>query len=128
MTKFIETFKAKAHSKNLTAADMIALCIYKTINAKSEDKATILTHFLKKSFTPGKICAHRQYPYQSISLAMYYLNGQLRTGKRWSSEGWFETNGKLLGQEINDLLTVEEEQSFRNLASMIFDQAFVKAL
>lgn len=128
MTNFIDTFKAKAHSKTLTAADMIALCIYKTVKAKSEDKTTILTHFLKKSFTAGKVRPDRQYPYWAITNAMYYLNGQLRCGKRWSPEGWYETNGKLLGIEITDILTPEEETVFRELASMVFDPAFVKAL
>jgi hypothetical protein len=128
MKNFINTFKAKAHSKELTCADMIALCIYRTMKAKSEDKAIILTHFLKKTFTAGKVCAHRQYPYQSITTGMYYLNGQLRPRKRWSPEGWYETNGELLGEKITDLLTAEEEQVFRELASMVYNQAFVKAL
>lgn len=116
---FITTFKAKAHSKTLTAADMIALCIYKTVKAKSEDKSTILTHFLKKAFTPGKVRPDRQYPYQAITNAMYYFNGQLRAGKRWGQDGWYETEGKLLGEEITDLLTPEEITLFRELASSI---------
>jgi hypothetical protein len=128
MTNFTNTFKAKAHSKSLTSSDMLALCIYRTVKAKSEDKTAILTHFLKKSFTAGKVCAHRQYPYQSITLAMYYLNGQLRTGKRWSPDGWYETNGKILGEEITDLLTEEEEKAFREVATIVFDSNFVKAL
>lgn len=116
---FITTFKAKAYSKTLTAADMIALCIYKTVKAKSEDKSTILTHFLKKAFTPGKVRPDRQYPYQAITNAMYYFNGQLRAGKRWGADGWYETEGKLLGEEITDLLTPEEITLFRELASSI---------
>ena len=128
MTNFITTFKAKANSKSITAADMVALCIYKTIKAKSEDKTTILTHFLKKSFTAGKVRPDRQYPYQAITNTMYYFNGQLRAGKRWSPEGWYETNGKLLGEEITNLLSSEEELAFRELASMVFDPVYVKAL
>ncbi len=127
MTNFIDTFKAKAHSKTLTAADMIALCIYKTVKAKSEDKTTILTHFLKKSFTAGKVRPDRQYPYQAITNAMYYFNGQIRSGKRWGPDGWIETAGKLLGEEITDMLTEEELLTFRELATTI-DPAFVKAL
>jgi hypothetical protein len=127
MTNFITTFKAKAHSKNLTAVDMIALCIYKTIKAKSEDKATILTHFLKKSFTPGKVRPDRQYPYQAITNAMYYFNGQLRAGKKWGAKGWYETEGQLLGKEITDLLSPEEITLFRELASSI-EPGYVKAL
>lgn len=116
MTTFIETFKAKAHSKTLTVQDMIALCIYKTVKAKSEDKPTILTHFLKKAFTAGKVCAHRQYPYQTITNAMYYFNGQLRAGKRWGADGWYETNGLVLGVDITEILTEEEIVAFRELA------------
>ncbi len=59
---------------------------------------------------------------------MYYLNGQLRTGKRWSPDGWYETNGKILGEEITDLLTEEEEKAFREVATIVFDSNFVKAL
>ena len=119
MTNFITTFKAKARSKSLTAADMIALCIYKTVKAKSEDKAEILKFFLKKAFTAGHIRPDRLYPYQAITNAMYYFNGQLRAGKRWGENGWVETNGKLLGEEITDLLTEEEIVLFRELASSI---------
>ena len=119
MTKFIDTFKAKAHSKNLTAADMIALCIYKTVKAKSEDKAEILTYFLKKSFTAGHIRPDRLYPYQAITNAMYDLNNQLRVGKRWTENGWIESNGFLLSEKITDLLTEEEIVKFRELAISI---------
>lgn len=128
MTKFIETFKAKANSKTLTAADMIALCIYKTVKAKSEDKPIILKHFLKKSFTAGKIRPDRQYPYQAITNAMYYFNRQLRAGKRWGENGWYETNGYVLGVDIKNILADEEEISFRELAAVVFDPTFVKAL
>lgn len=119
MTKFIETFKAKAHSKNLTAADMIALCIYKTITAKSEGKATILKHFLRKTFTAGSIRPDRQYPYQAITNAMYYFNGRLRAGKKWTANGWIESNGEILGVDITTLLTEEEIVLLRELASSI---------
>ena len=119
MTNFITTFKGKAHNKNLTAADMLALCIYKTINAKSEDKATILTHFLKKTFTPGSVRSDRPYPYHAISNAVYYLNGHLRAGKRWGDNGWYETNGKLLGEEVTDLLAEEKIVLFRELTGSI---------
>jgi hypothetical protein len=119
MTKFITTFKAKAHSKTLTAADMIALCVYKTVKAKSEDKATILTYFLKKSFSPGKIRPDRQYPYQAITNSMYYFNGQLRAGKKWTANGWIESNGEILGVDITTLLTEEEVVQFREIASSI---------
>lgn len=127
MTNFIETFKAKAHSKTLTCADMIALCIYRTIKAKSEDKVTILKHFLKKSFTAGKVCAHRRYPYQTITNTMYGFNGQLRAGKRWYADGWKEVNGFVLGVDVTEILTDEELLTFRELAAMI-EPIFVRNL
>ena len=127
MTNFIDTFKAKAHSKNLTAADMIALCIYKTVKAKSEDKPTILKHFLTKSFSAAKVCAHRQYPYQTITNMMYGLNSQLRAGKRWSPDGWKETQGFVLDTEVTNVLSEDELLTFRELARMI-DPAFVRNL
>jgi len=127
MTNFTNTFKAKAHSKNLTCADMIALCIYRTVKAKSEDKATILKHFLTKSFTAGKVCAHRQYPYQSIINAMYGFNDQLRAGRRWYTDGWKEVKGFVLGVEVTEVLTEEELLKFRELAAMITPN-FVKGL
>lgn len=127
MTNFITTFKAKANSKSITAADMVALCIYKTIKAKSEDKAVILKHFLKKSFSAGRVCSHRPYPYFTITNTIYYLNNQIRSGKKWGAEGWYETQGKLLDVEINELLTEEEQVLFRELAAMI-EPGFVRAL
>ena len=127
MTKFIKTFKAKAHSKTLTCADMIALCIYRTVKAKSEDKVTILKHFLKKSFTAGKMWGHRLYPYQTITNTMYSFNGQLRAGRRWYPDGWKDVNGFVLGIDVTELLTDEELSQFRELAAMI-DPGFVRNL
>jgi hypothetical protein len=119
MTNFITTFKAKAHSKNLTAADMIALCIYRTVKAKSEDKATVLNYFLKKAFSAGHIRPDRLYPYQAITNAMYDLNSQLRVGKVWTSNGWIESKGRVLGEDITTLLSEEENILFRELACSI---------
>lgn len=128
MTNFITTFKAKAYSKNITAADHIALCIYKTIKAKSEDKTTILKHFLKKSFSYGSMNGSRLYPYHAITLAMYYLNSEIRAGKRWTPTGWIETRGKVLDVEIDEVLDFPEEQAkFREIAALITPD-FVRVL
>ncbi len=127
MTTFIETFKAKAHSKSLTAADMLALCIYKTTKAKSEDKAVILTHFLKKSFSAGQMAGHRLYPYMAITNAVWYLNQQLRAGKKWGPDGWFETEGQVLGKELTEFFTEEEIVLYREITSMITPD-YVKGL
>lgn len=129
MTNFITTFKAKAHSKSITAADMIALCIYKTMKAKSEDKAVILKHFLKKAFSAGKMCGHRLYPYQAITNAMYGFNSQIRPGKRYQIDGtWKDTRGYVLSMEIDEVLEFSDEQAqFRELAAMITPD-FVRVL
>jgi len=127
MSTFITTFKTKAKNKTLTAADIIALCVYKTMKAKSEDKVTILKHFLTKSFTPGKVCAHRQYPYQSITNNMYGFKHKLRGGRVWINDSWKQTNGWILNTEITELLTEEEIVKFRELAAMITSD-FVKGL
>lgn len=127
MTNFIETFKTKAHSKNLIVQDMIALCIYRTIKAKSEDKETILKHFLKKAFTAGAVCAHRQYPYQAITNGMYGFNHKLRGGRIWIEGVWKQTTGYVLGVEVTEILTEEELLKFRELAAMI-EPEFVRNL
>jgi len=128
MTKFITTFKAKAHSKTLTAADMLALCIYRTVKAKSEDKATILDYFVKKSFTPGKVCEHRNYPYQCVSNAQHDLNWQMRPSKRWDGTQYHITsNGRLLDQPIEELLDSEEEALFRELHASLSNYGYKDA-
>ena len=127
MKNFKTIFKTKAQAKDLTSADMLALCIYRTIKAKSEDKAEILKHFLKKSFSAASMNGSRLYPYHAITLAMYYLNHQIKSGKKWGPEGWYETQGRLLNVEIDEILTEEEQVQFRELATMI-EPAFVKAL
>jgi len=125
MTNFITAFKAKAHSKSITAADMIALCIYKTMKAKSEDKATILKHFLTKTFTGGKVCAHRQYPYQSITNNLWYLN--LGPCRRWDGTKFVETSGTVLGVPMDEMFDETEIEQLREIRKMI-DPAFVRNL
>lgn len=128
MTNFIETFKAKAKNKNLSSADMLALCIYKTIMAKNEDKAIILKYYLKKSFSAGKVCQHRTHSYQAISESVYYLNMSIRAGRKYTVEGvWKEHKGTLLGVDIGDILDAEHEALFRQIVTTI-DPVFVKAL
>jgi len=115
MTIFIETFKTKAKNKNITAADIIALCIYKTMKAKSEDKAIILKYYLTKSFTPGKICAHRQYPYQAI------VNNRpnLSPGRKWDGSKFIVTSGTSLGVELDTILNTEEIAQLRAIRELI---------
>jgi len=117
MIDFITTFKAKAHSKSITAADVIALCIYKTMKAKSEDKATILKHSLTKSFTPGKVCAHRQYPYQCIINNFWYMNfGPCR---KWDGTKYIMTSGTALGVQLDEMFDEQEIEQLRAIRAMI---------
>jgi len=117
MTIFIETFKTKAKNKNITAADIIALCIYKTMKAKSEDKPTILKHFLTKSFTAGKVCAHRQYPYQAIVNNRWSMN--FGPGRRWDGSKFIVTSGTSLGVELDTILNTEEIAQLRAIRELI---------
>lgn len=121
MSKFIEIFKSKAHQKDITAADMIALCIYKTITVKTENKAEVLKYFLKKTFTKGNIKPHRPHPYYAISIASGRLKFQSRSGKIWNIKDkcWQDTNGKILKNEITGILNDEEIMMFRELLEQI---------
>ncbi len=121
MTNFITTFKTKAKNKSLTSADMLALCIYRTIKAKSEDKAVILDYFIKKTFSAGAVRPHRPYPYHAVSKAWYYLNYQSRPGKRWNTEknAYDTTDGNLLGVNIDELLDENEVKMFRELLTTV---------
>jgi hypothetical protein len=127
MTNFIETFKAKAKAKNLSSADMIALCIYKTIKAKNEDKALILKYYLTKSFSAGKVCSHRTHPYQAVSDSVYSLNRSISSTRKWNGTEWTKIKGMLLDVDISDILDEETEALFRQIVNMI-DPAFVKGL
>lgn len=113
MTNFIKQFKSKANSKNLTSSDMVALCIYKTMCAKSENKEEILKYFLDKAFTP-----HSINRYGARKKAIKYLYSDLKPGKRWNAnKGWYQTSGELLNIEISELLG-DDEQAFRELLDL----------
>ena len=125
MTTFITTFKTKAKNKNISAADIIALCVYKTMMAKSQDKPTILKHFLTKSFTPGKVCAHRQYPYQCITNNLYGMNfGPCR---KWDGEKYVMTSGSVLGIELDTMFDETEIVKLREIFKLI-NPGFVRNL
>ena len=119
MTTFTETFKAKAKAKTLTSADMLALCIYRTVKAKSEDKAEVLDYFIKKAFTPGAVCSHRPYPYHAVTNSHYYLNNQSRPGRRWTGEKFELTDGTVLGVSIKELFDDNEVIMFRELLATV---------
>lgn len=121
MTKFTEVFKAKAKAKTLTSADMLALCIYRTVKAKSEDKSVILDYFIKRAFSPGAVRSDRPYPYHGVTQAQWYLNNQVRTGKRWNTEtnSFVSTNGSIFSVDIRELLDDAEETQFRELLASV---------
>lgn len=121
MTNFKEVFKAKAKAKTLTSADMLALCIYRTIKAKSENKAVILDFFIKKAFSPGAVRSDRPYPYHGVTQAQWYLNAQARQGKRWNTESnsFVQTNGTVLGVDIREMFEDSEEVMFRELLASV---------
>jgi len=123
MTDFITTFKAKAKSKNLTAADMIALCIYKTVKAKSEDKVSVLKYYLTKAFTAGKVCAHRQYPYQAITLWTPIYEPR----RSWDGEKYVMVHRNILGVPMDKLLSDSEINQMREVLDLI-NLSFVRNL
>lgn len=129
MNNFKNTFKTKAQNKSLTSADMLALCIYRTIKAKSEDKAVILDYFIKKTFSAGAFRSDRPYPYHAVSNAWYYLNYQSRPGKRWNTEknAYDTTNGNLLGVKIDELLEENEVIMFRELLATVENYGYKDA-
>lgn len=115
MTNFKEVFKNKAKNKTLTAADMLALCVYKTINAKSEDKQAVLNGVVQRAFTAGKVCAHRPTRYHAVTVAQHMLSSQIRPGNRWmgSEKGFVKTDGWVLDSDISSILTQEQQLEFR---------------
>lgn len=127
MTNFKNTFKTKAQNKNLSRADMLALCIYRTIKAKSEDKAVILDYFIKKTFSAGAVRSDRPYPYHAVSNAYYDLNYQSRNGRRWNGEKFEETKGNLLGVKIDEMLDENEVIMFRELIATVENYGYKDA-
>ena len=100
MNKFIEQFKDRARKKELTGADMISHCLYKTVKAKSENKLEILKYFLSKSFTPRK-----SGDYQGFWNARY-LRAFL-----------YKKEYMLPGLKIEDVFTEEEQQIYIELVN-----------
>lgn len=127
MKNFKTIFKTKAQAKDLTSADMLALCIYRTIKAKSEDKAVILDYFIKKAYTAGSIRSDRPYPYHAVSNAWYSLNWQSRPGRKWTGEKFEETKGRVLGETIDELFDENEVIMFRELLATVENYGYKDA-
>lgn len=113
---FVEYFKNTANAKQLTSAHMFALCVYKTVRAKSENKKEILDYFIKRTFTAGAVKAHRNHPYQAAIAAHEQLNGWTRPTRVWiKNEGFKEFQSYFFGYELTELMSEEEAEMFKNL-------------
>lgn len=118
METFFNTFKIRAHNKAITKEDMLAHCVVKTLAAKSEDKQLILDYFIKRTFTPGRVCPHRYHPYQSFLEARRNLLGQFTSGfRRDLKTGEYKSMeyGFLLGMNISDIFDKEQCIAFKTL-------------
>ena len=97
----MKIWKEKARDKNITRSDVVAYCILRTINAKSENKEEILKYFLDKAFSPGKICQHRPTPYHARDLAISELNREvLYKDSVFRSKEFFNTIDKIKFREL----------------------------
>lgn len=77
MKNYKEIWKNKARNKSITRADTVAYCILKAMSAKSENKLELLTYFLNRAFTAGKVCAHRPEPYWALKFAAQELRSEV---------------------------------------------------
>lgn len=76
---YLKTFKEKARSKKLTAADMAELAIHKAIKAKNNDKVSVALNQLYGSFTAitnKNRLANGCTPYDTLKNALQQLNGR----------------------------------------------------
>lgn len=121
MADFITEFKKKAQSKTLTRADMLARCIYKAINAKSEDKITVLHALVQKAFTAGSVRPDRKYPYQAVDLAAYDLAWDMRGRYVFDTKTSTQKKGpgKIIGIEISELLSEEDLDKFKEMCKIV---------
>lgn len=114
MTNFVTTFKTKAKAKELSSTDMLSLCIFKAVKAKSDEKKIILEALIKKAFSAGSIAPHRSHPYQAVNLAAYYLT--VTPTRRWTGSAYeIIDQGKMLGLKLEDIFTEEEIVMVREL-------------
>jgi hypothetical protein len=111
MTNFITQFKIKARNKSLTSSDMLALAIYKAIHAKG-NKEEALVGLVKRTFTAGAVCAHRQHQYQAVGPARAMLAYGFKDMQNvWSKQTANE--GGVLGVPKSTVLSPEEIVDFQ---------------
>lgn len=97
MKNFKDVWKNLAHTKSISAKDMVAFCILKTIAAKSEAKEEVFKYFLGKAFSAGKICQSRKHPFQAVRYAAI------------DAESDFKYRSSILGKPILEFLETNEE-------------------
>lgn len=97
MKNFNEFWKNKANNKQIEVEDMVSLCILKTIKAKSENKKEVLTYYLGKAFSPGKICQHRSHPFLALHNATIGVRYRMKI------------RSQIMGQPITNFLETNEE-------------------
>lgn len=114
MTKFITEFKAKAQNKNLSSADMLALCVYRTVKAKSPEKKAVLNYYVKKTFTPSKSRQWDCVKRARITLARLVSSKYTRT-----IDGTLTKVKSLLGIELSELFIAQEEELFMELLTAL---------
>lgn len=110
MTKFIQEFKKLAHDKSLTSSHMLALCFYKTIKAKSENKTEILNYFIKKAFTP-KGGQH----WWGVQNAHRGLSWMISPRTTRAEDGTICRKRFILGLDFDEVLTISESEMFADL-------------
>lgn len=117
MKNFITEFKNKARNKDLTSADMFALCVFKAIKSKKENKLEILNYLIHKTFSPGKVCDHRYHPYQAVIQAHNSVRHRLCPGFQWVNGGLKRGNGFVLGVPKEEILSSDELEEFAKLVN-----------
>jgi hypothetical protein len=115
MKNFNEFWKNKAENKNISASDMVAYHILRTIAAKSESKEEVLKYYLGRAFTPALPSAHRKHPFQALHDAA------------WLVEVWLRNRQEIMGQPLlNFLETNEEIELFSKLLEVAKNYGKVK--
>ena len=113
MNDFIKNFKNKAHNKDLTSSDMLALCLYRAIKAKSPEKTAIAKHFMFKSFSPNK-----SGEYRGLNKAARNLHNRSARLTKNAETGKYEYTYNIMGFPLSEVFSEEESQMYIDMTSM----------
>lgn len=116
MTKFITEFKTKAHNKNLTSEDMLMLCAYRAIKAKSPNKKEIFQYFARKAFSP-KQGIH----WTGLIEARKWLTIEIQPRFQRDLEGNLFKSRFLWGNLLSEYLDEKEVDLLDELMSKLFE-------